>query len=84
MTSLTGNLACFVNRASQGLRGIIGIHMDDSIGTGTLGFIKEIKVTSRSFDSEEIVFNNMTFVDVLMKKTYRRSFCTRLSTRADR
>lgn len=35
MTTITGDLTCFVNRITEELKGITGIQVDDSIGYGT-------------------------------------------------
>lgn len=70
MTSLTGNLACFVNKKSVVLRNIIRVDVEDSIGMGTPEYTEKSNGTVRNFALKKH-FQHSDFSRVLIRKQAR-------------
>lgn len=65
---LTGDLAYCINVLRGEVRGMIGVHVDDSCGAGDETFVKASKLTSQRSDFKEKVYNQRKFAGITFKK----------------
>lgn len=80
LTPLTGNRSLYVvPESSEGLQGLLGQYVDDSLIAGTEALEKLTEQTLKTFYSRDRVYDRFDFVDVMISATPHLGFVVKHS-----
>lgn len=68
MKLITGDMARFSKTANSNLHGMIGTHVDDSIGIRNAQFIEESILTAQHFESKARTIDNISIAEISIDK----------------